>query len=104
MVLLGPLIGLVCYVGMTYLQRHPHLYNYPCRLTPENTERLYRLGRGLLAWLKTELVWLFAWLTTASVRVALGQANGLGTWPIWVALVVIYGTAAIFLVAMLRAK
>lgn len=103
-VLFGPILALAIYVGLTILQRYPHLYNYPRRLTPENAERMYRLGRGLLAWLKTEIIWLFAWLTTATVQVATRHAPGLGTWPLWVALAVVYGTVTVFTVAMFRAK
>lgn len=103
-VLIGPVVSLVIYIGMTVLARYPHLYNYPKRFSADNAERMYRLGRGLIVWLKTELVWLFTWLMWATISVALGHAAGLGPWPIYVALAVIYGTTAVYTVALFRTK
>jgi hypothetical protein len=84
--------------------RVPHIYNYPTKVTPENAERLYGLGRGLMYWLRAEMVGLFAFLCWGTVRVALGSAEGLGPWPIYVVLPLIYGTAIYFIVAMFRAR
>lgn len=104
MLLLLVAIPIVIHVAFGYLVRVPHIYNYPTRVTPENAERLYSLGRGLMYWLRAEMVLLFALLCLGTVRVALGQTEGLGPWPIWVALPVIYGTVIYFVVAMFRAR
>ncbi|NPV48564.1 MAG: DUF1648 domain-containing protein [Armatimonadetes bacterium] len=104
MLLLFVAIPIVIHVAFGYLVRVPHIYNYPTKVTPENAERLYSLGRGLMYWLRAEMVLLFALLCWGTVRVALEQAEGLGPWPIWVALPVIYGTVIYFVVAMFRAR
>ena len=102
--LIGPIVALVIYIGLTLLARYPHLYNYPKRLSADNAERMYRLGRGLIIWLKTEIVWLFTWLSWATINVALGHAAGLGPWPIYVALGIIYGTTTWYAIALFRTK
>lgn len=97
-------IPIVAHFAFGYLVRVPHIYNYPTKVTAENAERLYRLGRGLVYWLRLELVLLFGFICWGTVRVALGQTEGLGPWPVWAALAVIYGTVIYYVIAMLRAR
>jgi uncharacterized membrane protein len=101
--LILPAVALVMHIGLGLLARLPHIYNYPGKVTPENAERLYPLGSSMMVWLKTEIVWLFTVLGWLTIRVALGQAHGLGPMMVYVALGVIYGTIGYFLVAMIRA-
>lgn len=103
-VLLMPAIGLVMYAGLAVLSRYPHIYNYPVRITPANAESQYRLARGLLLWMRVEMGWLFAGLQWGTVRVALGRAEGLGTWVAVFWLVVILGTVGVYVVRSLRAR
>lgn len=102
--LLFAIVPLVIHVGLTVLSRVPWLYNYPVKVTEENFERLYRQGRGLILWLRTEIVWLFAVLGWKTIQVATVQASGLGPRLVFPALGVIYGTVIYFIVLMYRAR
>jgi uncharacterized membrane protein len=59
---LFPVVALVLYLGMTIVGRIPSAFNYPVRVTAENRPRLEALTLQMIAWLKTEIVCLFAWI------------------------------------------
>jgi hypothetical protein len=44
-----PAISATTVVPLLFLQRFPHVYNYPWAITPQNAPRQYRLARRLLA-------------------------------------------------------
>jgi uncharacterized membrane protein len=54
--LILPVIFLLSYGLLTFLERFPHTYNYPIAITEENAPRQYQLARMLLIWLKLELL------------------------------------------------
>mgnify|MGYP001450427865 CR=1 FL=1 len=55
-----PVVAGVMYALMTALARIPHWHNYPVRVTERNAERLYRIGRELLAVIKAITAWMCA--------------------------------------------
>ena len=102
--LLFIIVPLVMHIGLTILSRMPWVYNYPTKVTEENYERLYLAGRGMILWLRTEVVWLFVVLGVQTVRVALGEVKTLGPILAIAPLVVIYGTVIYYIVMMYRAR
>jgi uncharacterized membrane protein len=62
-----------------------------------------RIGFELTQCMKMEMTWLIAALEWASIQVALGAQENLGT-TVLVGLVIIFGTMAIYLVYMFRAR
>jgi hypothetical protein len=91
------IIGLFLYALLTGLSFLPQVYNYPVEITPDNAERQYRLARGLILWMKVELVWLFGYTQWSSIQVALGGASGLGIGFLPVILGVVFGTIGVYL-------
>ena len=39
-----PIIGVITWIGMTYLTRFPHIFNYTTEVTEHNAKRLYTIG------------------------------------------------------------
>jgi uncharacterized membrane protein len=104
-VLLLPGASVFLYLMLSAVRRIPaSWYNFPVALTEENRARQYRLARDMILSLKAAVMGLFAHITVALVETALGRAAGLGPWlvPAWLA--VIFGTIAIYLVRILRAR
>lgn len=54
--LILPVIFLLVYGLLTFLERFPHTYNYPVTITEENAPRQYKRARILLVWLKLEIL------------------------------------------------
>lgn len=75
--LILPTLAIVLYLGLTFLARFPQTFNYPVKITELNRSAVERLGVGLVGWLKTVLMWLFAWLTIAVTQVSTGRASAL---------------------------
>src|SRR5690554_6665695 len=71
-------ITVLLYIGMSAIQRIPHMYNYPVRITEQNAAAQYRLGRLFMAAMKAWCVLLFAGIIHIILRAALG-GPGVGT-------------------------
>lgn len=72
-------LNVVVYVGLTYLARFPHKFNYPWAITPANAEGQYRLAVNLMKVIKAEVNCLFAVISLLIVGVSLGYMAGLGS-------------------------
>ena len=59
------LIGLTIYVGIAFLKKYPHLFNYPNRITHENAQFQYKTAVRLLRILNTLSGCMFAAMTYA---------------------------------------
>ena len=99
--LILPIIGFVMWIGMTVLEKFPHLYNY-INLTKENARAQYLNGRLLINVLKNEIVLLFSYGTWKNVQVAIGDQDSLGVWFLPVFLLIIFGSTVYFIVKSLR--
>lgn len=73
------LVAAGLFVMMVFLSRFPNIYNFPVNITEENAEVQYRLAMNLVLGLGAAIVWLFVYLCLQTIRVALGQVQGLGS-------------------------
>ena len=73
-----PLIGLFLYIGMTLLNKIPHLFNYPTKVTSENAEKLYRTGTRTVILLKVISTLIFAYLNFKTISIGLSKSTELG--------------------------
>ena len=58
-VLFMPVIPTVLAIGLTFLNRYPHTFNYLEEITAANAERNYRMGTRLLRWTKLFMTLIF---------------------------------------------
>lgn len=91
-----PLIALVMYLFLTIISRFPHTFNYPVKITAENEANQYLIARHLIAVLKVETIWLFAYLQWATIEIALGKATGLSNLFLPIFMVVMAGTIVVY--------
>ncbi|HTJ29609.1 MAG TPA: DUF1648 domain-containing protein [Acidobacteriaceae bacterium] len=103
MLLLLPLISLALYVLMTMLSRRPASFNYPAPVTAQNRKRLHRLAIEMLAWLKAEVLTLFALIQFFAIRTVRVQQNVLPIWLMPVELLLVFATIFWYIRAMRRA-
>jgi len=99
-----PAICFALYIGLSLLSQYPHVYNYPFGLTSENAERQYRYARLLIGALKTECVWIFAYINWRTVQISMGHASDLGRAFLPLILIVTTGTIAIYFWRAYRAR
>ena len=72
-VFLMPAIATILFVGMYVLNRYPHIFNYPVKLTPENAASQYQLATRFIRWMNLGLVIL---LGAISFMITLGSQGG----------------------------
>lgn len=77
-----PIIATVLFVGLTVLNRFPHVFNYPVEITKENAPRQYQMATEMIRLLNLSMVLIFGFITWQTIQTALGNAEGLGKWVI----------------------
>lgn len=75
-----PVIGTILFVGMFILNKHPHIFNYPTRITVDNAKRQYKNATKLIRFLNTTVVLVFTYITFSTINITLGKQEGLGTY------------------------
>jgi uncharacterized membrane protein len=80
MILTLPLIATVLFVGMTILNKFPHIFNYPTNITQDNALRQYTNATRMIRYLKLIIVVIFGLIAFKTIQNANGQADGLGIW------------------------
>lgn len=73
-----PMIGLNLFFVISILNQYPHVFSYLQKITAENATRKYKMATRTLRVLKTCLAIIFAYLTYATIQIALGNQIGLG--------------------------
>lgn len=98
-------IPVVTYLILFAVQRLPGArLNSVVRITEENRGRQERLVRGLVRWIKAEVMALFALLLWSTVQVGAGEAERLSAYATWPPLVVLLGTVLLFVLWMIRER
>lgn len=100
---LFPIVAVGIYLLMTVVVRFPSAFSYPVPVTAENRPRLEALNLSLIAWMKAEILCLFAWIQWMIVVAAREGHNGLPPVLIPVFIVVIFATVGWHIVTMRRA-
>ncbi len=98
MIWLLPIIGVLMFIGMFMLNKYPHIFNYPSKITEENARRQYTNATKLIRILNTVIALVFAYITYSTINVANGKQSGLGTYFLIVFLVLIFVPIIYFII------
>lgn len=99
-----PVVGTFVGLLTTLIARYPGSFSYPVRVTRENQTRLEGLAQGMIAWLRLEVICLFAWIEWATIESARAQRLALPPASMTLAIAVVFGTIAIYIVRIIRAR
>ena len=75
-----PIISTLLFIGLTTLNKHPHMFNYPSQITKENAVDQYTNATRMMRVLKLVIVLLFGLIVFRKIQIVNGHADGLGTW------------------------
>lgn len=86
-----PILGTILFAGMTILNNHPHIFNYPTKITNQNAERQYTIATKLIRYLKFIIVLTFSFIAFMTFQTVHGNLSGLGIWfiPVFIGLIFI---------------
>ena len=99
-----PFIATLLFIGLTVLNRYPHIFNYPTAITQDNASRLYTLATRMLRYLKLVLVVVFGGIELMTIQHATGKGAGLGVWFLPLTLVLIFLPLIYFVVKSVQAN
>lgn len=85
--LLLPAIAVAMWIGLWFLEKYPHVYNY-INLKPENVETQYRYGVIFMNVVKNISTLLFIFIMWQMTDIALGQTESLNM-PIFIGIMVL---------------
>lgn len=75
-----PIVATILYVGMTILNKYPHVFNYPSDITEQNAFKNYKIATRLIRVLKIVIIIIFGLIVIGTLRNIYGNADGLGIW------------------------
>lgn len=99
-----PIIATLLFIGLTVLNRYPHIFNYPTAITQDNALRLYTLATRMLRYLKLILVVVFGGIEFMTIQHATGEATGLGVWFLPLTLMLIFLPLIYFVIKSIKEK
>lgn len=75
-----PAIALFIYALLSLIALVPHQFNFTVNITPANALKQYTFAIRLMRYLKAAIIYLFFYISYATIRVAAGTDSGLGIW------------------------
>ncbi|WP_060679023.1 DUF1648 domain-containing protein [Virgibacillus halodenitrificans] len=72
-IILMPLIALILYVPLYFLSKHPHVFNYPFKVTEGNARSIYPLAQLFMTVINFEMVVMFTYLSFTMAGNQLGE-------------------------------
>jgi uncharacterized membrane protein len=63
-----PIVTSALFFGLTWLNKFPHIFNFPIEINEQNAEIQYRLSTRFLRWLKGWIVLLFLMISWHSMN------------------------------------
>lgn len=97
-----PLISTVVFIGLTFLNKFPHIFNYPKEITESNALHQYTLATRLIRCLKTNLVLIFGLGTYETTSHTSYSDASLGWYFLPIFLIAIFGPIVYFIIKMGR--
>lgn len=75
-----PIVSSILFVGLTILNKYPHIFNYPSTITEENAMQQYTNATRLIRFLKLVILIIFGLIVFKTIQNVNGNADGLGVW------------------------
>lgn len=95
LLLILPLTALLTYIGMTYLNKFPHVFNFPVEVSERNAEVLYTIGKRTISFMKMTICLLVLYITFSLISSMIFHRSGVNVFIILIFLLCI-GVAPIY--------
>lgn len=99
-----PVLGTVIYIGMTILNRYPHVFNYLVTITSENALRQYTVATRMLRVLKLAVVAAFTGIIFLTREASLSTADVQVPWLMPLAMGIIFVPLLYFIYRSIRER
>lgn len=102
MFIILPIVSIVTYVGISVLQKFPHIFNYPVEVNENNFPKLYSLGIRLCRFTKIAIILLFGYIVLYFSLIAVGKTVAL--FPVIILFLGLNIGIIFYLIKMLKCK
>lgn len=99
-----PIISTILFIGLTILNKYPHVFNYPNTISEENALQQYTNATRLIRLLKLVIIIIFGLIVFKTIQNVNGNAEGLGVWFLPLTFGLIFIPMAYYLTKLLRTK
>lgn len=93
-----PLVASIIIIGISILNRFPHIFNYPTTIKPTNAHSLYASATRLLRVLKWSVAIIFLFIEIMVIQKATGSNANFGRWIMPTVLFIVFIPTIIFLI------
>lgn len=97
-----PIVSTILFLGITILNKFPHIFNYPTEITPENALKQYTNATRLLRYLKLIIAIIHGSIVYQTIRTTIGKTDGIGGWFLPLALGLIFLPLTFFVIKSFR--
>lgn len=88
---------LALYALLTFISTQPQLFNFPVKITPENSERQYQLAARFIRILKALITIMFSYISWAVIQGAVSGNPSLGAGFLFCVIAGVFGTIGWYL-------
>jgi uncharacterized membrane protein len=75
-----PALSTLLYIGLTQLNKYPHIFNYIVAITEDNARRQYTLATRTLRFIKLAILLVFSLVILFVYLTTIGATKGPGSW------------------------
>ncbi|MEP0712174.1 DUF1648 domain-containing protein [Algoriphagus sp.] len=97
-----PILSTILFIGLTLLNRHPEIFNYPVDITLENASAQYKNIQRMMRYLKMVIVMIFGAILYRNIQIGQGIRDSLGSWFLPITLTAIFIVPLLFLINSAR--
>ncbi|MEO6820083.1 MAG: DUF1648 domain-containing protein [Ginsengibacter sp.] len=94
---IDPLISTIIYTLLTYLNKYPHIYNYPTVINERNAAQYYTIGSRMIRYLKLSVMIVLLLVQLELFAIAKDVKINLGVWSLIIPLLIIQGPVIYYL-------
>ena len=99
-----PIISTILFIGLTILNKNPHVLNYTSEITEENALQQYTNATRMMRVLKLVIVLIFGLIVFKTIQNVNGNVDGLGIWFLPLTMGMIFIPMIYFLIKANRKK
>lgn len=99
-----PVLASILVSVFSFLNKVPHMFNYPVQITMQNASRLYALGIRMINLIKLLIVFWLSYINFQTIRIGLGYSQELGSWNMGFFIACLFALVAFFIFKANRIK
>ena len=86
------------FIGMTILNKFPHIFNYPVKITEDNAFAQYQNMARMIRIVKLVVVLIFGLIVFKTISIAGNQGNEIGSWVFILTIVLVFVPITFYIV------